>query len=1103
MLKWSNYLIILAFAFCFFGCNNNDSSSSNSENLSSGLFEYLDPAETGVNFINEVVDQEDFNVLTYRNFYNGGGVGIGDFNNDGLNDIYLTANLKANKLYINKGDIKFDNISATAGATGRGGWSTGVSLVDINADGFLDIYVANSGDVKGESRHNELFINNGDLTFTDQAQAYNLDNNGYSTHAAFFDYDGDGDLDCYILNNSFKDPSRIDLYDKTREEDDALGGDRLMRNDGGVFVDVSKDAGIYTSAIGFGLGVSIGDVNNDFWPDIYISNDFWERDYLYINNQDGTFTEDLANQVSICSISSMGADIGDINNDGYQDIFTTDMLAADNFRLKSATIFDPYHLEDLKFRASYHYQILQNCLQVNRGGKGFREVASLSGISATDWSWGALMFDFDNDSNKDIYVCNGIYHDIMSLDFANFLDDKEEIKKIVTEKGRYDFRDFLQFLPTKAIDNYAFVNKGNLKFESEAASLGFKTGEYSNGAAYGDLDNDGDYELVINNINAIASIYENHSEKNGNHYLALRLKGSPSNPDAIGARIEVQIDDQIINQELYRNRGFQSSVPSHITMGLGKAHSIDQLVIIWPDKTTQIVHNPKLDTILTITKEQALLPAIVQDKPSALFTDITSIIKGDHSHNEDIYNDFDREPLLLRMHSTEGPKIVVADVNGDGLEDFLTLGATNDSDKLFLQSKSGGFVFAKNQLFKNDNKFESTCAAFFDADNDGDQDLLIGSGGNQLSKGIDGFKLRYYENDGKGQFIRIDFKAPQGAGQVSVIAPCDFDKDGDIDLFVGGRSVPGNYGLAPRSFLFTNGGDGTWTDISTRSLGTVGMVTDATWSDMDMDGDQDLLLVGEWMPVTYFINDKNTFENKKAIPNSSGWWLDIEATDLNGDGKDEFVLGNWGENSKFKASVENPLTMYLKDFDNNGKTEFILNWYPPLDDQAYPFVSKDDLTKQLPHLKKRILKYEEYATKDYNSLFNETERSGATKFICQTLSTSILALHETGPQLITLPVEAQIAPSFAITSHDFNNDGLKDIWLGGNFHGLKPEAGHLDASKGVLLLNKRNLLFEEALNNPDITRGEVRDALMIQIGDKEKALFIARNNKPIQVLSFK
>ncbi len=1107
MTTHSPYYLLLLFLIGLSACQT-DHSSNKPTNQSitppkDALFQKLAPVQTGIDFINEVKDGKDFNVLTYRNFYNGGGVGIGDINNDGLDDIFFTANMESNQLYLNKGDLQFENISESAGIAGQRGWSTGVSMVDVNNDGFLDIYVSNSGDIAGDDRTNELYINNGDLTFTEKAKEYNLADEGFSTHASFFDYDLDGDLDAYILNNSFKDPSKLASFSKTRDIEDELGGDKLMRNDNGIFTDVSTQAGIYKSAIGFGLGVSVSDINGDYYPDIYISNDFWERDYIYINQGDGTFSEELTERVDICSVSSMGADIADLNNDGAMDIFTTDMLAADNYRLKAHTMFDPVYLENLKYRSSFHYQILQNCLQINNGNGAFKEVAHMSDAAATDWSWGALIFDFDNDGWNDIYVCNGIYKDIMDQDFTSFIADRDEVKKIVQEKGAFDFRDFLPYLNSTPIHNYAFVNQQNAQFKNKATDLGFVEAEFSNGAAYSDLDNDGDLDLVINNVNQPASVYKNTASAKGNHFLTVQLQDETSkNGMAIGATVKVKIANQTFAQQHFTARGFQSSVTADLLFGLGDATTVESIEVIWPDKTIQIIENPAIDQKITIAKNTNRKVSPQPKETKNYLLKKAKVIADNSAHQENTFNDFDFERLLPRMYSTEGPKIETGDLNGDGHTDFVVLGAKGDIDKIFLQNSDGQFDRIKTTAFDADIAFESTCAALFDNDKDGDLDLVIGSGGNEFGKGMDGFLLRYYENDGKGNFTKNMEQAPPAGGQFSVILPNDFDKDGDIDLFIGARSIPGNYGLTPRSFLLKKSGN-SWRDITKKELGTIGMITDAAWTDYDGDQDDDLMLVGEYMPITFFTNEGTGLEKAMTIPNSEGWWLDITADDLDNDGDTDFVLGNWGLNTKFKATPASPLELFVKDFDQNGKTEFVLNWKAPADDKAYPFHTKMDLTAQLPALKKKFLKYDEYAKADYETLFTAAERKGATKRKAVTLETAILRNNGSGQyDLETLPLAAQISPMFASVVDDFNQDGRKDIWMSGNFYGLKPEVGRHDASEGVLLLGQADGTYKSANELVPAIEGEVRDAKVLVNNQGEKLLFVGLNNEEITVLSY-
>ncbi|HMQ46572.1 MAG TPA: CRTAC1 family protein [Saprospiraceae bacterium] len=1066
------------------------------------------PEQTGIDFVNEVEDGEYFNVLTYRNFYNGGGVALGDVNNDGLTDVYFTANMRSNKLYLNKGNWQFEDITEKAGVAGRIGWSTGVAMADVNGDGWLDIYVCNSGDIAGNNKENELFINNGNLTFTEKARDFQLNDHGYTTHASFFDYDLDGDLDAYILNNSYKDPERIEAFKQTRTEKDDQGGDKLFRNDGATFTNVTDEAGIYNSPIGFGLGVSVSDLNGDLYPDIYISNDFWERDYLYINQGNGTFSEELPQRISLCSISSMGADVADLNNDGNADIFTTDMLAADNYRLKAMTLFDPYYLGDYKFRADYHHQILQNCLQINNGQAHFQELAHLSGVSATDWSWGALIFDFDNNGWKDIFVCNAIFHEIMYLDFTSFINDKEAIKKVVVDKGKFDWRDFAEFMPSNALPNYAFVNSlSNTSaspipvFLDQAQELGLGESSFSNGAAYGDLDNDGDLDLVVNNVNMPCFVYQNRSnEQTENHFLKIKFEGKSGNPLGIGAQVKLESNGQSQLLQHFPQRGFQSSVEPGLLFGLGANPSIDQLTVIWPDKQVQILENLPADQTITLKQNETKnVYTSTKTNYSPIFQETSaSSIKGNATHVENRFNDFNYENLLPRMLSTDSPKIIRGDLNGDGQEDFILTGAAGDPDKLFFQ-ENGSWREVPNWQPAADIALETTCGLIFDADADGDNDILLGAGGNEFHRGFDHFRLRYYDNDGKGHFTNVKEKAPPAAGMVSCIVPGDIDLDGDLDLFIGGRAVPGNYGLFPRSFLLLNERNGRWVDVSRQELGNAGMVSDAVFDDTDGDGDADLLVLGDWLPVMHFENDNGRFlfSKKQTQQPYSGWWTCIEPADLDGDGDTDFVLGNWGLNSKFKATPERPITMYVKDFDDNEKTEFVINWYPPLDSQAWPFPGKMDMTQQIPSLKKKALKFEDYAHLTYETMFDEAQRTGAIEHKVSWLQSAVLWNDGSAFRLEALPLEAQVSPVFGIAVADFDGDGHQDIWLGGNFYGLKPEAGRMDSNKGGLLKNNGygGFSFVSPLESGIFLTGEVRDAAVFKT-KQGLGLLIARNNAP-------
>ncbi len=1097
-MKYLKNLICFFTLFFALGCNQKDKPLK-----VSSLFTLMKGDETGISFINEVKETEEFNVMSYRNYYNGGGVSIGDINNDGLADIYFTANMTENKLYLNKGEWQFVDITKSAGVGGTKMWSTGVTMADVNADGLLDIYVCNSGDVKGDNKENELFINNGDLTFTERAKEFGLNNTAYSTHATFFDYDLDGDLDCYLLNNSFKSVERVDQFTASRElrvED----GDKLLRNDNGYFTDVTESAGIYSAWVGFGLGVSVSDINGDLFPDIYISNDFWERDYLYMNNGDGTFSEELIHRTSVVSGSSMGSDVADLNNDGNLDIFTTEMLPADNYRLKTMTRFEETNVKELKVRSSYHYQLLQNCLHYNDGKGNFQELSFLANVGSTDWSWGALMFDMNNDGWKDIFVSNGIYKDITSMDFIDFVADRDNIKEIVLEKGKFDYFDLISLVPSTALPNYAFVNQGGKTFKNESESLGLSEPSFSNGAAYGDLDNDGDMDLVVNNVNMPCFVYRNNQEQlSTNNYLKVKFKGPKGNSFGIGASVKTY---QKGMQQVLQNiptRGFESSVEPQLLFGLGKSTILDSLVVVWPDRHKQVIEGVKSNQTIVLDHSSANLLFNLEEKEGiALFKDVTNnILNGNFSHRENDFNDFDVERLLPRKVSTEGPRILKADVNGDKLEDFLLLGAFGDPDKLFFQQKNGTFQ-EQRQDFAVDSVYESTCGVFFDPDNDGDLDLLIGSGGNEFTRGVGVHRVRFYENDGKGNLKKVMEKAPLAIGNFSCILAEDFDQDGDEDIFIGGRIVPGNYGLVPRSFLFRND-NGVWTNVTPMTLAGAGMVTGAVWSDCNNDSIKDLVVVGEWMPVKIFQNKKDRLEEAYIIPESEGWWTSIEKADLNNDGKEDFVLGNWGLNTKFKASTENPLTMYVKDFDSNGKSEFIINWYTPTDNKAYPFAAKVDITGQLPSLKKKILKYEDYAHMTYEDLFTEEQRRGAIEYKATFLQSAILWSEGNYKfTLEALPLEAQVAPVFAIVIEDLNGDNQKDLFLAGNFYGLKPEVGRHDSGRGVILTGDGNGRFNFVPSDQVgiSIQGEVRDAKVLYVPGKGKTILIGRNDASAIVL---
>jgi len=1080
-------------------------------------FTLLPPEYSGVDFENRLVDETDFNVFKYRNYYNGGGVAIGDLNNDGLPDIYLTANQLENRLYLNKGEMRFEDITSTAGVAGTHNWSTGASFVDINADGLLDIYVANSGNIAGDTRANELFINQGNNssgipTFKDMAKEYGLDDTGFTTHAAFFDYDRDGDLDAYILNNAFRPLSTFDLSKNLRHErDPGPGGDRFYRNDGDSFTDISEQAGILGSVIAFGLGVNISDLNNDGWLDIYIANDFFERDYLYMNNQDGTFSEKLEEMMRYVSLSSMGADIADFNNDGLMDVIATDMLPEDDLRLKTTFTFDTYDFVAKQIEWGYYHQFSQNTLQINNGAFNnsaptFTETGFLSGVATTDWSWGAIALDMDNDGWRDIFISNGIFRDVTDQDYLDFLMEEENFNRIV-QGDKIDFPSLIRDMPSTRLRNYAFRNNGNLTFSNVAPEWEMDTLSHSNGVAYGDLDLDGDLDLVINNVNMHSFIYRNESDTlSNNNYLRINLRGKGKNQHAIGSTITLHMPDGTINrQEHMPMRGFQSSVDYTLVFGLGDGPNSDavDVEISWPDGTVSM-HNEIVANQTVEFSQVDAKPAenIAKAEGKRIFQDVDAGI--DFLHQENKFTDFQRESLLPRMLSTEGPQITVGDINGDRREDLFISGAKTQTGGLFLQQRDGSFIAGDNSAFEKTKISEDVDAAFVDVDGDGDKDLYVVSGGNEYSRTAPALQDRLYLNNGRGKFIEAKDALPKLRLSGACIAPADVDGDGDIDLYIGSRSMPWQYGIAPPSQLLINNGRGKFTNQIGElapDLERAGMITDADWLDYDSDGDMDLIVVGDWMPVSVFQNNAGKLSNvtEVVIPNSpTGWWTRLKVAKING--QTALIAGNFGYNFKLQASKEEPVDMYVSDFDDNGLIEQLIFHYKQGSSNPLPLL--DNLVDQIPAMKNKFSSHKDYSNSTVEDLLTPEQLQKAQKYSVTSFATTVFYPGSGNTFKATpLPLAAQMAPVYAIAVDDFDGDNKTDLLLAGNFYGLTPQLGRLDSGFGTLLSGNGGGSFYVRPSDLSLS-GQIRDFVTIQRAGKAPLVIGARNNQSPLVLTY-
>lgn len=1066
------------------------------------LFELKSSSQTNIEFENNLIFDQDFNVYTYRNFYNGGGVSIGDINNDGLPDIYFTSNQSKNLLYLNKGDFKFQNITEISGVGGNRAWSTGVTMVDINADGFLDIYVCNSGDVEGDNKQNELFINKGDMTFTEEATKYGLADSGYSTHASFFDYDKDGDLDVYLLNNSYQAIGSFDIRRNERPRRDKDGGDKLLENQNGKFVDVSEEAGIYGSVIGFGLGVTVGDVNSDGWEDIYVSNDFFERDYLYMNNQDGTFSEKLTDALSSTSAASMGADMADINNDGFSDIFVTEMLPSDYERLKSVTTFENWDKYKYNVDNGYFHQFTRNTLQLNNGDNTFSEIGRLAGVEASDWSWGALLFDMDNDGLRDLFIANGIFRDLTDQDYLQYVSSEQVLMSIMSGE-EVDYAKLVEIIPSRPVKNHAYINQGNLTFKNEDRT-GLLMPSFSNGSAYGDLDNDGDLDLVVSNVNMPSFVYENHADKKeSGNYIQFDLKGAGLNTMAIGTNIKVNDGNSNYYIQQQPIRGFQSSMDLRPHLGLPSNSPVD-IEITWPNGNISLLENIAVNQIISVsqTKTQKTNPKAINPIHSKeLFKRLDNNLE--FTHNENLFIDFNRNRLLPHMLSTPGPKIINGDINGDGLDEIFVPGAKDSKSTLFYWNDQSLIQDDKFTLM-NDFESETIEPLFFDADSDGDLDLYTANGGIEFSKFIPYLSDKIYFNDGNGNFSQSELELPTNSKffNSSTVEASDIDKDGDMDLFVGERLISDSYGVPGSGVILLNNGKGSFKDltsINAPELEDIGMITDAIFVDIDNDNDEDLIVIGEFMGINILLNENGIFRlSRSELSNYKGWWQSIQSGDFNGDGLLDLVVGNHGLNSRFSASKEFPIRLYVNDFDLNDQLDPVLT-FKRENGKFYPYDLRHNLIDQIKPLKKVFPDYNSFRSASIEDMFSSDQLDESLKLEVNTLSSSIFINKGNGRfDFYELPQVAQFSPIYSLLLKDFDLDGDIDIIAGGNLYNAKPEIGRYDASFGLFLENDGKGRFEVPDSGYGFKlKGEVRSIIL-----SNSNLVVGRNSDSIAIFKY-